>query len=91
MNFTLRKGLCLIAFASLALVACTENLYDEAGLEAMSGLPMTKVINTPSEAVDGCLLVTLNDDVVDAAVVARNLSQKMEIVSLNRVFPESVQ
>ena len=91
MNFILRKGLCLLAISSMAMMACTENLYDEAGLESMSGLPMTKVINTPSEAVEGCLLITLNDDVEDASMVARSLSQNMEVVSLSRVFPESVK
>ena len=90
MNFILKKGTCLLAVLSMAMMACTENLYQEAGDSSAADMPMTKVINTPASAQEGCLLFTLNDAAEDAGMFADKLSQQMEVVSLGRVFPESV-
>ncbi len=91
MNSILRNGMCLLAIASMATTACTENLYTETENTNVSELPMTKVINTPAAAMEGCLLVTLSDDVVDADLVRSRFSQEIEVVSFSRVFPESVE
>lgn len=91
MNSILRNGMCLLAIVSMAMTACTENLYQEAGDAQASELPMTKVINTPAAAVEGCLLFTLSDDVTDASLVCSKFSEEIEVVSFNRVFPESVE
>lgn len=74
-----------------AAASCTEQLHEDSQLPAEEGAVMTKVINTPSDFVEGSLVLCLSESAVEAlssgdASLVEEMSGKVNVKSLKPVF-----
>ena len=74
-----------------AAASCTEQLHEDSQFPAEEGAVMTKVINTPSDFVEGSLVLCLSESAVEAlssgdASLVEEMSGKVNVKSLKPVF-----
>ncbi len=82
-----RNILWMMAF--VAMSGCSDALSENDGSGRPEELPMTKVINTPDGAADGCILVS-TDAVDDLDSFGKELSEQLGTVNVSRVFPADI-
>ena len=79
----------------ICAVSCADELREGVSSVPVDGTVMTKVINTPSEAEEGQLLLCLTEEAADAyaagdMTLADNISGVLQVKSFSRIFNSPV-
>ncbi len=90
-SISIRRASMLMIATLFAAASCTEQLHEDSQLPAEEGAVMTKVINTPSDFVEGSLVLCLSESAVEAlssgdASLVEEMSGKVNVKSLKPVF-----
>lgn len=90
-SISIRRASMLMIAVLFAAASCTEQLHEDSQLPAEEGAVLTKVVNTPSDCVEGSLVLCLTEDAAEALAAGDNslveaFSDKVEVKSLKPVF-----
>ncbi|MBQ2965660.1 MAG: S8 family serine peptidase [Bacteroidales bacterium] len=90
-SISIRRASMLMIATLFAAASCTEQLHEDSQFPAEEGAVMTKVINTPSDFVEGSLVLCLSESAVEAlssgdASLVEEMSGKVNVKSLKPVF-----
>lgn len=91
MSYLVKYRFFLPACMALSLAACTEELYEDVPAADAAGTVMTKAINSPADAVEGTLILYLDEDMADSMAagdgrMADEIARVLDVTSLEPVF-----